>query len=332
MLTADALLTSAGLVNRHLGLAAGDTWLCCLSLRHIGGLAITYRCALAGAKLLLHGGFEPAAVAADLEARGVTHLSLVPPMLARLLALGRPPPPSLRVLLVGGQALSGVLARQAIDAGWPLHVTYGMTETGSQIATSDRLTEPPSHGRVGRTLPGLELACGGCTEGASALRVRGPLVMTGYANPRRVPGSGLADGWFTTSDLACWDPDGALCILGRADEVLVTGGVNVHPGRVEAALAGVAGVAVVAVVGVDDAVWGKRLVALYQGDAAPADLDAWCRANLPGPERPRTFHPLPDLPALASGKPDRRSLQALAAALARGEGWRISADGEPGPT
>ena len=120
MLTLGNLLTAAALSNAHLGFAPGDCWLCCLPLRHIGGLSITYRCALAGATLLLHPGFDAAAVAADLAPRAVTHLSLVPPMLARLLALGRPPPPSLRVVLVGGQSLSAPLARQAIAAGWPL--------------------------------------------------------------------------------------------------------------------------------------------------------------------------------------------------------------------
>jgi O-succinylbenzoic acid--CoA ligase len=321
MLTQANLLAAAALSNARLGLVPGDTWLCCLPLRHIGGLAITYRCALAGAALLLHPGFAAAAVAADLGRRAVTHLSLVPPMLARLLDLGRPPPSSLRVVLVGGQALSAPLAQRAIDAGWPLYLTYGMTETCSHIATSGRLTAVPAAGEVGAPLPGLELDGADGAAESPALRVRGPLVMAGYANPRRQPGLGLADGWFTTSDLAVRGPDGRLRILGRADAVLVTGGVKVHPERVESALAAAPGVREIAVVGVDDPVWGQRLVACYVGAATPAALDAWCRARLAGPERPRGFLPLAALPLLESGKVDRRAVRAFAEGAATlGEG------------
>lgn len=312
MLTQANLLAAAAVSNRHLGLGAGDCWLCCLPLRHIGGLAITYRCALAGATLLLHSGFDAEVVAADLEQRCVTHLSLVPPMLARLLARDRPPPPSLRVVLVGGQALSTVLAGQAIAAGWPLHVTYGMTETATQIATSGRLSAPPAPGAVGRPLAGLEVDCAADVEAPRPLRVRGPVVMAGYANPGRRPGVGLADGWFTTSDLAARGPDGDLCILGRADDVLVTGGVNVHPLRVESLLAAAPGVGAVAVVGLDDPVWGARLVALYTGAATVTDLDQWCREHLAGPQRPRAFRRLAELPLLESGKLDRGRLRGLA--------------------
>lgn len=314
MLSAANLRGSAARVNRHLALEAGDTWLCCLPLRHIGGLSIPYRCALAGAALVLHQGFQAEAVAADLERHAVTHLSLVPPMLARLLDLGRPPPPTLRVVLVGGQSLSTPLAARALAAGWPLYLSYGMTETASQVACSDRLTTPPAEGAVGPPLPGLEIDCPACPDPPSVLRVRGPTVMAGYANPRRLPGQGLEEGWLRTSDLACLDSAGVLHCLGRADDVLVTAGVKVHPARVEAVLAEAPGLGEVAVVGVPDAVWGQRLVALYTGAASPAELDAWCRDQLPRAERPRTFIQCPTLPSLHSGKLDRHRLQQLAVA------------------
>jgi O-succinylbenzoic acid--CoA ligase len=136
--------------------------------------------------------------------------------------------------------------------------------------------------------------------------------MAGYANPSRTPGLGLVDGWLATSDLACLDPDGALRILGRADEVLVTGGVNVHPARVESVLLEAPGVRDLAVVGVSDPIWGQRLVAVYCGDISPTDLDAWCRSRLPGTERPRGFLPVPEIPLLESGKRDRRRLLEIA--------------------
>ncbi len=137
--------------------------------------------------------------------------------------------------------------------------------------------------------------------------------MAGYANPERRPGEGLVDGWLTTADLACRAPDGMLRVAGRADAVLVTGGVKVHPERIEGLLSGAPGVGEVAVVGAEDPVWGMRLVACYTGDADPAGLDAWCRAHVPSAERPRRFIHLAVLPRLDSGKPDRGRLRALAA-------------------
>lgn len=318
MLTAANLLGSAALVNSRLGLGFGDRWLCCLPLRHIGGLSIPYRCALAGAALVLLTGFWPEGVAEALERHAVTHLSLVPPMLARLLELGRPPPPSLRVALVGGQSLSRPLAARALDAGWPLYLSYGMTETASQVACSDRLLAPPAAGAVGRPLPGLEVDCGACAEPPRVLRVRGICVMAGYANPGRIPGEGLEDGWLRTSDLACLDPSGVLRCMGRADEVLVTAGVKVHPARVEATLTLAPGLGEVAVVGVPDPVWGQRLVAFYTGEISEAGLGAWCRDRLATAERPRAFIRCPALPSLPSGKPDRSRLRALAAARGAG--------------
>ena len=311
MLTPANLLASAAAVNRRLGLVAGDTWLCCLRPRHIAGLAIGYRCALAGATLLLHDGFDARAVCDDLARHPVTHISLVPPMLARLLGLRPEPPPSLRVLLVGGQALSGPLARRAVDAGWPLHVTYGMTETGSQIATSGRLSAAPEPGVVGALLPGVEADCPDCSHPPRPLRVRGPLVMAGYANPARLPGQGLDDGWFRTSDLACLDGTGRLRVLGRADDLVVVGGVQVLPARVEDVLQGAPGVTAAAVVAVPDAEWGHRLAAAYRGDADVERLEAWCRQHLPSVERPRRLLRLPDLPVLESGKYDREGIRAL---------------------
>ena len=135
MLSDASLDAAAAAANRHLPLAPGDLWLDCLPLHHIGGLAILWRCARAGAVVLLHDGFAAEAVAADLAHQPVTHLSLVPAMLARLLETSVVPPPSLRHVMIGGAALSQSLYDKATAAGWPLNPSYGMSETAAQIAT-----------------------------------------------------------------------------------------------------------------------------------------------------------------------------------------------------
>src|SRR6185369_12025177 len=111
---------AAAAANARLGLSPGDLWLNCLPLYHIGGQSVLWRCARAAAGVLLHDGFAAEAVADDLARRPVTHISLVPAMLARLLELGIRPPPGLRVALIGGAALALPLHDKARAAGWPL--------------------------------------------------------------------------------------------------------------------------------------------------------------------------------------------------------------------
>ncbi|MFP4278934.1 MAG: class I adenylate-forming enzyme family protein [Halochromatium sp.] len=354
MVSAAAILASCQAVNARLDLRRGDRWLCVLPRQHVGGLAIGYRCALAGAELWVQARFAAEAVQAALRQGGITHLSLVPAQLERLLSLDPTPPPALRVVLLGGQGLDAGLARRAVAHGWPLYLGYGMSETFSQIAGgwigADGV---PEEGLI--PLAGVELDCprcelAGATSVASTLdpgpgldaspppdrcaqsndqrtgephvssrplRLRAPMLMLGYANPARTPGDGLDAGWLRTSDLACRLPGGGLQVLGRADDVVLIAGINVLPAEIERQLAGLDRIAEIAVIGVPDPTWGHRLVALYTGDLAPSQLETWCRAHLPSHQRPRGFVRLESLPLLDSGKRDRHALAARAAEVAR---------------
>lgn len=291
--------------NARLGLRAGDLWLNCLPLRHIGGLSILWRCARAGAGVLLHDGFAAERVAADLATHPITHISLVPAMLARLLDIGARPPASLRVVLIGGAALSRQLYDKARATGWPLVVSYGMSETAALIAAHAADDGPWHEGLAGRPLPGHELRIG--DDGRIA--IRGPQVMLGYAD-----GSGIdSEGWLTTGDLGAIDEAGCLSVLGRADDMLISGGCNVHPQEIEACLAACPGVDDVAVTGSPDSVWGDLVVALVVGTVEPADLFEYARRHLPTAARPRLFCRLDRLPRNATGKLERATLRRLAA-------------------
>lgn len=308
MLSPSNLRAHVAASRGRLGLEPGDLWLDCLPLFHIGGLAILWRCAEAGATVLLHAGFEAGRMAADLAAHPVTHLSLVPSMLALLLERGARPPPGLRVCLVGGAALAPELARRALAEGWPLWPTYGMSEAGSQVATLPGADAAWRAGAVGRPLSGMELRL---SEGCIA--VRGPAVMLGYANPQMLPGLGLDDeGWFETGDLGEDDGAGGLVVLGRADDVLVTGGENVHPLAVEAVAVRCPGATAVAVTGRPHPVWGESLVAAVVGPVEAEAFLAFCRVHLPPHMRPRAVLRLDALPLNATGKLDRKALRELA--------------------
>lgn len=307
MLTAANLQAAAEASMHCVPLRTADCWLACLPLFHIGGFSIPVRCDLAGAEALLLPGFDVESVWQALHDEQVTHLSLVPTMLAKLLEHSTASPPcSLRHVLVSGAALSADLAARAIASGWPLQPSYGLTEAASQAATLPFFPANWLPGQVGPPLPGMEVAL----NEDGRLQIRGPMVMLGYANQARRPGDGLKDGWFVTQDLATLASDGSVRIIGRADAVIISGGKKVQPAKVEEQLLYCPGVSDVVVYGRPDAVWGELVVAAYCGTWAEDELMAWCRDHIPGALRPRVLRRLPELPLLANGKVDRRAMRA----------------------
>jgi o-succinylbenzoate---CoA ligase len=311
MLSRDNMAASVFATHRRLGLDAGDLWLCCLPLFHIGGISILYRCRDAGAGVLLHQGFDAADVWADLQRHRVTHISLVPAMLARLLDISgdASPPEWLRIVLIGGGHVAAKLAQRAHAAGWPLCVSYGMSETASNCATRCGVDAGLIPGEVGLPLDGVEIDL----SERGRIMVRGPVVMQGYINRDRTPGLGLLDGgWFESGDMGEIGDTGSIKVLGRADDLLISGGKNIHPIEVEDLIAGCPGVEQVAITGQADQVWGVRLVALYTGSASVTAVEQWCRDNISSALRPRRYISVKELPQTSLGKLDRTRLIDLA--------------------
>lgn len=304
----------------HLGALPGERWLACLPLFHVGGLAILARCVLTGGAVLLHESFDPPAVSRALDEEAVALASLVPAMLARVLeARGdRPPPPGLRGVLLGGAGAPAPLLERAAKAGWPLLPTYGMTEAGSQIATCPPGAPLRGDGGGLRPLPGVELRIADDAgrpraHGATGeILVRGASVTTGYWRRPEASARALAGGWLRTGDLGVLDADGALRVVGRADDMLVTGGENVHPAEVEAVLLAHPDVADAGVAGLPDPDWGQRVAAwivLAPGARADAGtLARHARAQLAGYKVPRAWRFVAALPRNAGGKLQRSLL------------------------
>ncbi len=309
ILTSKNLWSSASASNSRLGLSFRDRWLNALPLRHIGGLSIIYRCLQAGAEMVLMNAFDPDLVWHEICEEKITHISLVPTMLYRLLKVsaGQAPPACLRVVLVGGGALSNELASRARHLGWPLCITYGMSEAASQVACDCSSKGGHQAGYVGQPLDGFSVR----VEPDGCLAVKGPAVMAGYLNSAKETGLGLDEGWFKTGDLGRLDDQGAVHVLGRADSVLISGGVNVYPALVEQQLMACPGVMQVAVTGVPDVEWGSALVAIYVGGCNADVVKDWARINLSGAESPKQFIKVDELPCDAMGKVARDKLQAL---------------------
>ena len=295
VLSRAAALGAAAISAAHLGWRDDDAWLAPLPLAHVAGLAIVVRCLVARRAIVL----GDAAALADPQ---VTLASLVPTQLAqRLDDPAWRPSPRLRAILLGGAAAAPALVARARARGLPIVTTYGMTETFGQVATGDATTPPDA---IGRALPGVTLV-GGTATAPAPLAVRSPALMTGYLDEPTPP---LADG-FVTRDLGYLDADGVLRVLGRADDVIITGGENVYPTAIEAALTALPGVLAAAVAGVPDAQWGERVAAAIvvtpaiDRAALTAALATW-----PPHLRPRTLIELDALPLTASGKLDRRAV------------------------
>ncbi len=311
MLTCRNIAAAAFATNRMLGLQRDDRWLCCLPLTHVAGIMIFMRCAAAGAGVCLQEGFDPRQVAGAMTSESVSHISLVPAMLHRLIEAGVDPA-GLKVAVVGGSGISDRLAKDALASRWPVKIAYGLTETCAHVAVGDLLRSDRSMSLQ----PGsrVEIVDGQDQSGQEVgfIQITGPTVMAGYANPDLAPGDGLAGPQtFRTQDLGRIDSDGRLRVIGRGDDMLISGGLNIHPAQVEDLMAACPGISEVAVVGTADPVWGARLTALYCGDADEADVFEWAAENIASAMRPREFRRVPSLPRTSLGKLRRRELGRL---------------------
>jgi O-succinylbenzoic acid--CoA ligase len=188
------------------------------------------------------------------------------------------------------------LRARAADAGVHVVATYGMSETCGGCVYD------------GHPLDGVAVAIG--SEGR--IRIAGPVLFDGYDGRADLTADVLRDGWFHTQDLGRLDDDGRLQVLGRVDEVVLSGGVNVPGPAVAARLRAHPAVEAVEVVGAADAEWGQRVVACLVGDLSLEEARDWVAAAHPRSWAPRQVVRLEEIPLLHNGKVDRRRLEELA--------------------
>jgi len=296
-LTAANLLASAEGCQESLASTAEDRWLLCLPPHHVGGLAIFVRAAVSNQPLTVLPRFEEARVLEALARESCSLLSVVPTMLVRLLdAGGLEPLLRVRAILLGGAPAPAGLVRAWARLGLNVCPTYGLTETGSQVATvppgaAEELagTAGFAHSRASVEVVGGEIVVGG------------PVLSPGYVNAELRAGPELSR--FHTGDAGRLRADGALEVSGRLDDAIITGGENVQPLEVEDALRAHPAVRDAAVVGVPDRTWGQVLEARVVGRGAAADeLAQFLRERLAGFKVPRRFVFVDELPRTEGGK------------------------------
>lgn len=316
VLPARAFRHNALATASRLSLDSSDRWLTTLSLAHVGGLAMVARAAHVGSAVVLADAFATGSFHDRCRAHHVTHASLVPTMLLRLVNEGRPAPPSLRAVLVGGAAATPELVSRAIGLGYPVALTYGLTEAGSQVATATPDETRADVATVGRALDGVELRI----DDRDRICVRGPTLATAIVGEGSLPIDD--DGWLVTGDVGALDENGVLRVGGRADTRIITGGVNVDPLEVERALTALDGVKEACVVGRPDPEWGMRVEAVVVLDEGADSLDGEAlrtelAEQLSPAKLPKAFHTLDALPVNRNGKVDRAAVVGLIESTSR---------------
>lgn len=232
------------------------------------------------------------------------------------------PLPALRFFISGGAPCPASLVGEVRGTGYTLKAGYGLTECGPNcfaISTDEALQRA---GSVGWPVPFLEMSLrtddgkeAGIDEPGELL-LRGPQMFGGYLKDEQRTAEALDDGWLKTGDLAKRDADGAYYICGRKKEMFISGGENVFPAEVEAAIGSHPSVGEVVVVGIEDSLWGevgRAYVIPRTGTASPTERELleFARGLLARYKIPKSIIFMNDFPRLGSGKPDRRSLASM---------------------
>jgi acyl-CoA synthetase (AMP-forming)/AMP-acid ligase II len=309
-----------------------STTLLVAPLFHVAGLGRLIGQSIVGGTWVTMAQFRPDAVIAAIEAHGISDTIVVPSMLQSLLdAPGFTPERvrNLNRLAFGAAPMPPDLLERAL-AAWPhaeFFQAYGLTETAGAVC----INLPENHraggsGRVasvGRAGLGAEIRIVD-TQGEELPRgsvgeivVRGPMVMRGYWQQLETTAQVLRDGWLHTGDGGRMDDDGYLFIADRLKDMVISGGENVYPAEVEAALRSHPLVNDAAVIGVPDARWGEAVHAVIvprgrvdDTAALREQLIAHCRTRLAGYKCPRSIALTDALPLSAAGKVLKAQLRA----------------------
>ena len=342
VLSARAMAASADAWLAALPPATG--WAMPLGLGHVAGLGIVWRAIRGRVPVRVLPGRDPLLLLAALHGTGpaVSHVSLVPAQLARVLdeARGAPPPVALRAVLLGGGPIPPDLVTRALRAGWPVVPTYGLSETasGATALASEEAWDRP--GSAGVPLPGVRLTLADQDEtGVGEIVIESASRFSGYLGEDADPVP--ADVPVRTGDLGRLDRLGRLTVVDRRVDRIVRGGENVSPAEVEAVLASHPVIAEACVVGIPDAAMGhvvQAAIVLLEGADDPGDLafTAHVRGLLAGFKVPARYVRLDALPRTAGGKLRRDAVRALLAGERHGElarpggdaiGWRLTGSG-----
>jgi malonyl-CoA/methylmalonyl-CoA synthetase len=316
MLSQRNLASNAQTLIREWRFTAADRLIHALPIFHVHGLFVATHCVLgSGASMLWLPGFDADAMLEALPEASV--LMGVPTFYTRLLARPELTPErvaAMRLFVSGSAPLSAETHREwEAKTGHRILERYGMTETG--MLSSNPYDGERRAGSVGPPLPGVAIHIGTPnSEGVGGIEVSGPNVTSGYwRNLEKTAESFTPDGFFQTGDLGRFDDDGYLWIVGRAKDLIISGGFNVYPAEVEAAIELISEVSEVAVVGAPHPDFGEGVIAvIVAGSGAAiteAEVIAALRDTLAAYKRPKRVLIRDALPRNAMGKVEKAVLR-----------------------
>ena len=309
--------------TKIVSMETSSVWLNCMPLNHIAGIMIVYRCWFNNASMVLHDDFDVQKIWNDMHHFSVSHISLVPRMLSRLLEYSQnlAMPKNLKYVIVGGDKISDSLFQRAVSAGWPILISYGMTEATSTIAIGskpDKLVP----------LDGFDIEI----TSEDTLKIKGAMVFSGFfqregqgfferEDDGAVEGEGpglisdcsdsnlrpCSSEWFETNDRVRWDGK-YLSIQGRNDDMIISAGKNIPPEYIESLLS-TAAIDDVAIGKIYSSEWGDTIVALVCGDLD--EFKIWIKAKIQSVYQPRFFVRVERIPRNLMGKIDRKAVQVL---------------------
>ncbi|MAA80161.1 MAG: hypothetical protein CL916_12985 [Deltaproteobacteria bacterium] len=293
------LFASAQASNRNISLSKEDRWLQSLALWHIGGLAIAFRTLLAGATWIPRN--KKQSLGEQIQSDNITHISVVSTQLYRLLQESNMDLSCLKGVLVGGGPIPNELITQASHL--PVHTTYGMTELGSQLCTTPPEAPAETLQTAGYPLQGWDIRISTSGE----ICARGTPLFLGYFKNGSLHLPFDQDGFFHTGDQGIIDDQGRLVVLGRCDQMFISGGENIHPEEIERCLCDLPDVEAALVLAIDHHEYGKRPVALIKGSVSLSTIQEHLLTQLPRFKHPDQFRVWPqDLP---TQKPKRSLAQ-----------------------
>jgi malonyl-CoA/methylmalonyl-CoA synthetase len=321
MLTHRNLASNALTLVEHWGFTRGDVLLHALPIYHVHGLFVACHCMLlAGSRMLWLSRFDAKEVIEKLP--HATVMMGVPTFYTRLLAeetFVRGACETMRLFISGSAPLLAPTFEAFRErAGHAILERYGMSETG--IITSNPLAGERRAGSVGLPLPGVTVrvtndAGAACSPGeVGGIEVKGPNVFPGYWRmPEKTAEEFTADGYFRTGDMGELAPNGYLKIVGRAKDLIISGGLNVYPKEIEDRIDALPGVLETAVIGVHDADLGEAVTAIVVAAAGhkltEASIIAALKAEIAGFKVPKHVHFATDLPRNAMGKVQKNVLR-----------------------
>lgn len=305
----------------NLGLSENDRWLCSVPLFHISGFSILMKSVIYGMPVVLHESFNVDKTLEDITDKKVTVMSVVGTMLARITdAIGESKLPKyFRCFLLGGGPAPLPLLEACLAKELPVYQTYGMTETSSQIVTLAPEYSISKLGSAGKPLflaqlkIQLENGQKAQPKEAGEIVVKGPNVTPGYLYRPDATKDKFQNGWFSTGDIGYIDEDGFLYVLDRRCDLIISGGENIYPAEIEAALLAHPAVFDAGVTGMEDRTWGQVPIAyivLREGaEVSKEALRGFCEERLAKYKIPKTFHFTDSLPRNAAKKLMRRKLR-----------------------